>query len=87
MDIFVIISSGSLIHIDVFKKIGLFRDDFFIDYIDFEFSVRARLNDFQISLVKDAILYHKQGNHSSHNLLFMKIDCHNYNHLRRFPIL
>ena len=85
-DIFVIISSGSLIHIDVFKKIGLFRDDFFIDYIDFEFSVRARLNDFQISLVKDAILYHKQGNHSSHNLLFMKIDCHNYNHLRRYTI-
>ncbi|MDC1375718.1 glycosyltransferase family 2 protein [bacterium] len=85
-NVYIIISSGSLIKLDVFKKIGLFRDGFFIDYIDFEFSLRAKLNNIKISVVKEAILYHKQGEQSSHNIGSLKINCHNYNSSRRYSI-
>lgn len=37
-----VISSGSLIPISLFNSLGLFRDDFFIDFVDYEWCWRAR---------------------------------------------
>jgi len=36
-DVLFVIASGSLIRMDVIRKLGKFREDFFIDYIDSEF--------------------------------------------------
>ncbi|MDR0613120.1 MAG: hypothetical protein LBG45_06525 [Dysgonamonadaceae bacterium] len=37
-------SSGTIYPVCIFKETGLFRDDFFIDSIDIEFSLRAKQN-------------------------------------------
>lgn len=41
-----IITSGSLIKTEIFKKIGFFEEKFFIDRVDFDFCFRININGF-----------------------------------------
>jgi len=59
------ITSGSLIRKEVFDKIGFMDEDFFIDYIDFDYCFRIRSFKYKILLSKDAILTHSLGNKSN----------------------
>ena len=43
-----LITSGTLVPLSLFEKIGLFREDYFIDCVDLEFSLRARANGFHL---------------------------------------
>ena len=43
-----VISSGALHDIDAWTAIGPFRDDFFIDYIDIEYCLRARRHGYAV---------------------------------------
>lgn len=43
-----IITAGSLLPVDVFRTVGLFREDLFIDYVDIEFCLRARMKGIRI---------------------------------------
>lgn len=61
IDVMTVIASGSLIKTSVLKKIGLMKEEFFIDFIDAEFSLRVITNGFKIIVVCDAILYHSLG--------------------------
>mgnify|MGYP001367218294 CR=1 FL=1 len=81
-----VIASGSLINQEVFRKIGLMRSEFFIDYVDFEFCLRATSNNYKIKLEKDALLIHEQGKKSIHKIGPFKIMTHNYSSLRRYYI-
>jgi len=47
-----------LVKKDVFKKIGLFDEDFFLYYEDADFSWRAKKAGFELKMVPDAIAYH-----------------------------
>lgn len=57
----VVISSGSLVRREVVEKIGLPRADFFIDFVDFEYCLRARRQGYRIGLVRDSRLDHAMG--------------------------
>ena len=57
-----IIASGCLVRRDVIGKIGLPRADFFMDFFDYEYSLRARLNGYKIAVVPGAELGHQIGN-------------------------
>lgn len=57
-----IIASGSLIKTEVFKKIGLMREDYFIDQIDIEFAFRLLDNGFKNIVLCSVVLYHTIGN-------------------------
>jgi rhamnosyltransferase len=57
----VVITSGSLYPRNAFKKVGLMDETFFIDYIDYEWCLRAKSKKYQIVRVNDAILYHNMG--------------------------
>ncbi len=63
-----VIASGSLIHADVLREIGLMREDFFIDYIDTEFCLRLRKHGYPIIVVRDAELTHHIGAKQAHAL-------------------
>ena len=67
------ISSGSLIKTEVFKKIGLFREDFFIDFIDVEFCLRAITNGYTIHAVCDAVLFHELGKRKKYKVLGFEV--------------
>lgn len=57
-----IITSGNLIKIDIFKKIGYFEEKLFIDSVDFDFCLRIINKKFLICIRNDAFLFHKLGN-------------------------
>jgi len=55
------ISSGSLLRAEIIKRLGLLREDFFIDFIDVEYCLRAISKGYTIHVVCRAKLYHKLG--------------------------
>jgi rhamnosyltransferase len=56
-----VISSGMLLRLAVWEALGGFREDFFIDYVDTEFCLRARRAGFAIRVVCGAKLFHRLG--------------------------
>lgn len=64
-----VISSGCLVRRDVVERIGLPRADFFIDFVDFEYCLRARSNGFKIAVITRSHLAHEIG--SARNVRFL----------------
>lgn len=75
------ITSGNLVPIEVFSKIGGFNEDYFIDSVDFEFSLRARNNGIGIVQCGRASLIHRLG-----ELDCVKIFSINYCYTRHSPL-
>lgn len=55
------IASGLLLRSEVVKTIGLPRADFFMDFFDFEYCLRARARGYRIAVVTGAKLAHEIG--------------------------
>ena len=53
--------SGNLLSHAVFGKVGGFRDDFFIDWVDHEYCFRCRARGFDVVVTHDAVLTHRIG--------------------------
>ncbi len=56
-----IITSGSLHDLTAYQRIGPFRDDFFVDYVDTEYCLRARKKGYKLVVACQAQLNHRQG--------------------------
>jgi rhamnosyltransferase len=56
-----VITSGSLISLDVFQVLGDFREDFFIDYVDTEFCLRSLSQGYKIIVACQARIDHVLG--------------------------
>ena len=54
-------TSGSLTNIDAWKKVGGFREDFFIDFVDNEFCMKLGLHNYKIIRVRKCIMHHQLG--------------------------
>jgi len=57
-----VIASGSIVRREVVDKIGLPRDDFFMDVFDFEYCLRARSSGFRVAVINQARVLHEIGN-------------------------
>ena len=55
------IASGSLLRVDALKKIGLMREDLFIEHVDTEWAFRAQSMGYQSYCAANAILEHDFG--------------------------
>lgn len=60
-DVTMTITSGALTSLKVLEDIGTLREDFFIDYVDTEYCLRARSNGYRILVSAKALLYHQLG--------------------------
>ncbi|MBJ7221594.1 MULTISPECIES: rhamnosyltransferase [unclassified Brenneria] len=56
-----IIASGCLISMKVIDKVGKMKDELFIDYIDIEWSLRAKNLGYKVFIVPDAKMAHSIG--------------------------
>ena len=56
-----LITSGTLIPVEVFEKIGFMREDFFIDQVDIEWCHRARAHDYFLFGTGWAKMYQRMG--------------------------
>ena len=61
---------ATLIKKEVFNKIGLLDEQFFIYSEDFDFCLRAKNAGFKLKFVPDAIVWHMVSMGAKHNLLF-----------------
>lgn len=88
-----VITSGSLLPVGTAQTIGPFREEFFIDCVDFEYCLRARSMGFEIIEILVPIMQHCIGTPKTVHLLWSRI--HAYNHrpwrsyykIRNFMIL
>jgi rhamnosyltransferase len=81
-----VITSGSLVKKKVFSEIGLFEEDYFIDFLDHEFCLRARSKGYKIFIVPDVSMVHNLGNTEQHKLLGSTVMATNHNFIRRYYI-
>lgn len=57
-----VMTSGNLLSLKVFKKIGQFSEDFFIDYVDIEYCIRMNFNNYSVLRINSVVLEHDEGN-------------------------
>lgn len=79
-------TSGNLVKVDVFKEIGKFKEELFIDSVDHDFCLRVKRNGGKMVKVLNAKLLHSLGNTKVINFLGKKINCSNHSPLRRYYI-
>lgn len=65
------ISSASLNRVDILLAIGGFEERLFIDYVDIEYCMRARLNGYKILCVHDCLVKHRLGDGPERRVRFL----------------
>lgn len=60
--VYACMTSGSLTNVAAWKKVGGFRDDFFIDFVDNEFCMKLGLAGYKIVRNNNCIMHHQLGN-------------------------
>jgi rhamnosyltransferase len=79
-----LITSGCLISIAAFNEIGGFREDFFIDNVDLEYSLRLRRNNWISLMAKKPGMRHKAGSPRTKRFLGFNVISSNHNVFRRY---
>jgi rhamnosyltransferase len=80
------ITSGNLVPASTFRAVGLFDEGLFIDYLDYDFSLRCRIHGKAIVEVSSAVLLHNLGNSTRHRLLGRPFFVTHHSALRRYYI-
>ncbi len=82
---FTVITSGNLISLAAYSKIGGFNEKYFIDAVDSEYCMRLHQHKFKIKRLNHLVLQHSLGETRQHeNRLHKKITLRNHNKFRRF---
>lgn len=79
-----LITSGMLHNIEVFNEIGFYNEKMFIDYVDFEYVLRANLKGFATYKIENIILSHHLGIPLFRKLGFWTIYSTNHSPIRRY---
>ena len=56
-----VITSGALVNLAVFKLLGGYREELFIDYVDTDYCLRAKRAGYRVAVNGDATLFHHRG--------------------------
>lgn len=81
-----VITSGSLHSVVAWRAVGPFRDDFFIDYVDTEYCLRARSAGYLALRSCLPTMQHQIGSPSRHRLLYRMVQPSNHSAFRRYFI-
>jgi rhamnosyltransferase len=77
------ITSGSMIKLETWKKVGEFRSDFFIEGIDDEYALRLNSMGYDVIISNEAKLVQQYGNMSENEIWGKKVYTTNHSALRR----
>jgi rhamnosyltransferase len=67
-----LITSGTLMPLALYRDVGPFRDDYFIDYVDIEYCLRLRARGYAIFISTAPLITHSIGSGSEHSLLGLR---------------
>jgi rhamnosyltransferase len=85
-DVESVITSGSLLSLAAFQRIGEFRGEFFIDYVDADFCFRARAMGFRVIRTRKPLMSHAIGASTRHGILGIHKWTSNHSADRRYYI-
>lgn len=74
-DVTYVIASGSFFAVEVFAAVGKMKEDLFVDYIDVEWSLRAKKLGYRVAMTNKASMAHTIGD-SRLSLFGRKISIH-----------
>lgn len=80
------ITSGAVINIKIWKKVGKYDESMFIDSVDFEFCYRVRKNGYKVIQIRDAQLLHEIGQSEHRKFLFWKVTVSGHSAFRKYYI-
>ncbi|MCH8034639.1 MAG: glycosyltransferase [Bacteroidetes bacterium] len=83
-DVLIVPTSGNLLNLNSYIRIGPFLEELFIDYVDIEFCLRLHLNGYTIIRLNTAILLHKLGELKKKRFLHRYIAVTNHNAERMY---
>lgn len=72
-----VITSGSLISLPAYRDIGIFREEFFIDLVDYEYCLRARRKGYRIVQIERVGFVHRLGNPAVHRIVGFQFTSYN----------
>ncbi|VUS83862.1 hypothetical protein SB6421_03813 [Klebsiella huaxiensis] len=80
-EVSLLISSGSLVPVSVLDEVGKMNEDFFIDYVDTEWCLRAAALGYKLFISKDAVMEHAIGDKM---ITFMGLHVPVHSSIRRY---
>lgn len=83
-EVLTLITSGSMLSGEVFKIAGRYREEFFIDAVDFEYSLRLKKQGFHSIITEKPLMHHSIGALRTVNLGVFKLQSTNHNPTRRY---
>ncbi|MDR3129905.1 MAG: hypothetical protein LBU03_06695 [Tannerellaceae bacterium] len=83
----VTISSGTFYPVSIFDEVGMFRDDFFIEVIDYEFSLRAKQYHIPTIVICSINLLHQLNEQRKKRRLLWRTIFHRESHPVRYYYL
>lgn len=82
-----VMTSGNIINLKAFQDINGFKDDFFIDCVDFEYCMHLRKKGYNIVRNNDIILNHELGNYVEKKIFGKVYSTFEHNYIRRYYII
>lgn len=80
----VAMTSGNLVRCSAFDVAGMFWEELFVGYVDYEFCLRCQRHGLLIVGVAEAVLVHRPGNCIRRRFLWMNPVLSHYSPLRRY---
>lgn len=80
------ITSGSMTSMIAWKSAGGYDDDLFIDYVDYDFSMKVKNAGYKIIRLNKIYIEHELGNSEKRRFFFISIRVPNYSPFRKYYI-
>lgn len=85
-EVLTVMTSGNLLNLAVYAKIGGYSDEFFIDHVDDEYCLRLHAAGYKVVRCNNAVLEHSLGAITSHARRGGTVHISNQSALRRYYI-
>lgn len=80
------ITSGSYNSISAWEQLGGFRNEYFIDYVDWEYCARAHHNGYNVYRINNIHLNHRLGDRTNLSFLGHRFFTYNHSSFRKYYI-
>lgn len=78
------ISSGAVTNLEIWKEVGKFDEQMFIDYVDFDYSTRVCLSNYKIIRLNNVVMNHELGKCTYKKIFNKKIRISNHSSFRKY---
>ena len=79
-----VMTSGNLLNLNIWKKLGGFEEKLFIDMVDLEYNCRCVQNGYKVIMLNHVIMPHSLGNLQVKKLFGKEFKIMNHNHIRKY---